>query len=345
MKTTSKLKIYLREFKFLAKGVLSTQHPILAHIIPMRRCNLSCAYCNEYDDVSKPVPLDVMQRRLDKLAALGTTAIIISGGEPLMHPDIDKIIARIRHHKMLACMITNGYLLTQERIQKLNQAGLEYMQISIDNINPDEVSKKSLRLLDKKLQWLSDLAQFKVNINSVIGGGIKTPEDALVIGKRAVELNFSTSLGIIHDGLGTLKPLMGVEREVYQQMKEIGKKGHTRVNRFQDNLADGKPNRWRCRAGARYLYICEDGLVHYCSQQRGYPGIPLEQYTFEDIRREYNTKKACAPYCTIACVHQVATFDNKRNPQTLPAKGAVARESIQTIRQVYQIEQAKKAEA
>jgi hypothetical protein len=142
-----------------------------------------------------------------------------------------------------------------------------------------------------------------------------------------------------------LKPLQGIEREVYQQMKTIGKRGHTRVNQFQDNLADAKPNKWRCRAGSRYLYICEDGLVHYCSQQRGYPGIPLEQYGQEDLDREYNTKKACAPYCTIACVHQVATFDNKRNPQTLPAKGVVARESIQTIRRLYQIEQAEKVKA
>jgi MoaA/NifB/PqqE/SkfB family radical SAM enzyme len=339
MKTTSRLKIYLREFKFLAKGVLSTKHPILAHIIPMRRCNLACTYCNEYDDFSKPVPLEVMFKRLDKLAELGTTAIIISGGEPLMHPEIEKIIARIRHHKMLACMITNGYLLTQQRIKQLNKAGLEYMQISIDNINPDDVSKKSLKVLDKKLVWLSEMARFRVNINSVIGGGIKTPEDALTIGERAVELGFSTSLGIIHDRLGTLKPLAGIEREIYNKMKSLGKKGHTRVNRFQDNLADGKPNNWRCRAGARYLYICEDGLVHYCSQQRGYPGTPIEQYTFEDIRREYLTKKACAPYCTIACVHQVATFDNKRDPQTLPAKGAVERESVQAIRTLYQIEQ------
>lgn len=344
MKTTSKLKIYLREFKFLAKGVLSTKHPVLAHIIPMRRCNLSCGYCNEYDTTSKPVPFETMIKRLDKLAALGTTAIIISGGEPLMHPDIEKIIARIRYHKMIACLITNGYLLTQDKIKGLNAVGLEHMQISIDNVQPDEVSKKSLKVLDKKLEWLSELAEFRVNINSVIGGGIKTPEDALTIGKRAVEMGFSSSLGIIHDGLGTLKPLQGAERDIYFQMKEIGKKGHTRVNRFQDNLVDGKPNGWRCRAGARYLYICEDGLVHYCSQQRGYPGIPLEQYTPADIRREYMTKKACAPYCTIACVHQVATFDNKRDPQTLPAKGAVQRESIQTIRAVYQIEQAEKAQ-
>ena len=181
MKTTSKLKSYLREFKFLAKGVLSTKHPILAHVIPMRRCNLACTYCNEYDDTSKPVPTAVMFKRLDKLASLGTTAIIISGGEPLMHPEIENIIRRIRHHGMLACLITNGYLLTEQRIKQLNQAGLEYMQISIDNLKPDEVSKKSLKVLDKKLVWLSKLARFRVNINSVIGGGIKTPEDALII--------------------------------------------------------------------------------------------------------------------------------------------------------------------
>jgi hypothetical protein len=153
-----------------------------------------------------------------------------------------------------------------------------------------------------------------------------------------VQLGFSSSLGIIHDGLGTLKPLKGLEREVYVKMKHLGKRGYTRVNYFQDNLADAKPNNWRCRAGARYLYICEDGLVHYCSQQRGYPGIPLENYTIDDIRREYLTKKACAPYCTIACVHQVATFDFWRDPQTLAAKGAVRRESVQAINRVYQIE-------
>jgi len=275
MKTSSKLRIYWREFSFMAKGLWSKDHPVLAHIIPIRRCNLACAYCNEYDDYSKPVATEVMFGRLDKLADLGTTAIIISGGEPLLHPEIEAIIAKIRKRGMIASLITNGYLLTEDKIKKLNKAGLEYMQISIDNLQPDDVSKKSLKVLDKKLQWLSRFAEFRVNINSVIGGGISTPEDALTVGRRAVELGFSSSLGIIHDGLGTLKPLKGVERDIYFKMKDLGKKGHTRVNRFQKNLVDGKPNDWRCRAGARYLYICEDGLVHYCSQQRGFPAVPL----------------------------------------------------------------------
>jgi MoaA/NifB/PqqE/SkfB family radical SAM enzyme len=341
MRISTKLKLHLRTLRFLAKGLLSTKHPVLVHLIPMRRCNLSCAYCNEYDTSSAPVPTEVIFRRLDKLAELGTTAVTISGGEPLLHPDLDKIIAKIRRHGMLAGLITNGYLLTRERIERLNRAGLDYMQISIDNVEPDDVSKKSLKVLDKKLVLLSEFADFKVNINSVIGSGVRNPEDALVIGRRAVELGFSSSLGIIHDGLGTLKPLKGIEREVYNRMRNIGKHSYARVNRFQKNLAEGRPNRWRCRAGARYLYICEDGLVHYCSQQRGYPAIPLEQYTREDFRREYLTKKACAPYCTVACVNQVAMFDNWRDPQVLGVKGAVRKESMQVIRRFYQIEQAK----
>jgi hypothetical protein len=57
--------------------------------------------------------------------------------------------------------------------------------------------------------------------------------------------------------------------------------------------------------------------VHYCSQQRGFPAKPLEDYTVADIRREYITEKSCAPMCTISCVHQISYFDFFRGEQTL----------------------------
>ena len=305
------------------RAFIGTDHPLLAHIIPVRRCNLACKYCNEFDDFSKPVPVETMFRRVDKLAELGTSVVTISGGEPLLHPELDDIIRRIRRHGIIAGLITNGYLLTGDRIERLNRAGLEWLQISIDNVTPDDVSKKSLKVLDKKLQLLAEYADFHVNINSVVGGGVRNPQDALTIGKRAIELGFSSTVGIIHDGEGQLQPLGEEERRVYHEMKSLEKRSFTRVNSFQDNIALGRPNQWRCRAGARYLYICEDGLVHYCSQQRGYPAIPLEQYTIADIRREYLTEKACAPHCTVSCVHQVSIFDSWRAPQH-PATAAVA---------------------
>jgi MoaA/NifB/PqqE/SkfB family radical SAM enzyme len=314
-----KLHRVWREFKMVAKGLASTDHPIQAHIVPIRRCNLACAYCNEYDEVSKPVPLSEMLVRIDHLGRLGTTIITISGGEPLLHPDLDEIIRRMRRNGIIASLITNGYLLTAERIQRLNRAGLEHLQISIDNVMPDEVSKKSLKVLDKKLQLLAEHAEFHVNINSVIGAGIKNPQDALTVARRAVELGFTSTMGIIHDGSGQVRALGDEELTVFNKLKEIGKASYARLNYFQDNIAKGKPNDWKCRAGSRYLYICEDGLVHYCSQQRGYPGIPVANYTTDHIRREFVTEKSCAPYCTISCVHQTSYMDFWRAPQRKPA--------------------------
>jgi MoaA/NifB/PqqE/SkfB family radical SAM enzyme len=295
----------------------------------MRRCNLACAYCNEYDDYSQPVPLGVMYARVDRLSELGTSVIVISGGEPLLYPDLDALIARIRKRGAMAGMITNGYLLTRERVLRLNRAGLDHLQISIDNVLPDEVSKKSLKVLDRKLRVLAEFAEFHVNINSVVGAGIRNPQDALEVARRARELGFTSSVGIIHDGGGQLRALAGAERNVYRGLRAMEKGSYTRFQRFQDNIAEGRRNQWRCRAGARYLYVCEDGLVHYCSQQRGAPAKPLADYTRHDIRREFATAKDCAPLCTVACVHRVSLIDSWRAPQAPAPEPRPAPELVQ----------------
>jgi len=248
---------------------------------------------------------------------MGTSIITISGGEPLMHPELDKVIRHIRRRGMIAGLITNGFYLNKERIERLNESGLEHLQISIDNVVPDEVSKKSLKTLDGRLVMLSQYAVFQVNINSVLGSGVKDPDDALKIAHRAVELGFTSTVGIIHDNNGQLKPLGPHEQEIFEEVMALGKRSFSRFNEFQHNVARGKEHNWRCRSGSRYLYICEDGLVHWCSQQRGYPGIPLSQYTPEMRHREYSTKKFCAPRCTVSCVQQVGMLDNWRDPQNL----------------------------
>src|SRR5271163_1613499 len=211
------LRTRVRELKMIGKALASTKHPILVHIIPMRRCNLACGYCNEYDDVSKPVPLEEMKRRLDLLADMGTSVITISGGEPLMHPELEDVIRHIRSRGMIAGMITNGFLLSVDRIHKLNAAGLEHLQISIDNVTPDDMSLKSLKTLDSRLEMLATHAIFQVNINSVLGSGVKNPQDALTIAHRAVDLGFTSTVGIIHDHSGQLKPLGDRKSGIFEE--------------------------------------------------------------------------------------------------------------------------------
>jgi sulfatase maturation enzyme AslB (radical SAM superfamily) len=313
-KNTLEIQRKIRETRMFAGAMQSNSHPILVQIVPIRRCNLDCAYCNEYDHTSDPVPLDTMLARIDRLGDLGAAIITLSGGEPTLHPDLDAIIRRIRKRGAIATLITNGLLLTPERIRALNRAGLDYLQISIDNARPDDVSKKSLQVLDRKLQWLAEHAEFGVTINSVLGAAIHKPEDALAVSVRARELGFTSTVGILHDQSGQLAPLTPPQQSVYDQIRKRKASlfSFAHFDSFQDNVSRGLPTDWHCRAGGRFLYVCEDGLVHYCSQQRGRPGIALADYTVDDIRREAARPKGCAPFCTISCVHQTAMLDDFR---------------------------------
>ncbi len=68
----------VRIARVIANAMRSRHHPILAQIVPMRRCNLSCTYCNEFDKTSAPVPTDEMLARIDRLADLGTSMVDLS---------------------------------------------------------------------------------------------------------------------------------------------------------------------------------------------------------------------------------------------------------------------------
>jgi MoaA/NifB/PqqE/SkfB family radical SAM enzyme len=303
------------EVRLFASAMASRAHPVLAQVVVVRRCNLACAYCSEFDRVSRPVPLDEMLRRIDRLGELHSSMIMLTGGEPLLHPGIEAIIARIRRTGAAAAMITNGYLLTPERIDALGRAGLQYLQISIDNVVPDAVSRKSLAVLDRRLQWLADRATFAVTINTVLAPGLRDPKDALAIARRARALGFNSTVGILHDGGGRAEPLPAGHLAVYEEIRrlETGVFTFSHLDRFQHNLAHGRPNDWHCGAGSRYLYVDEGGLVHYCSQQRGRPGIRLEDYTLARLEREWHVEKRCAPRCSLSCVHQVAFLDEIRD--------------------------------
>ena len=315
MPKASSFSRFTRGVRHTVRAFASTKHPVLVHIVPMRRCNLACTYCNEYDKTCDPVAIDVMLERIDKLAEFGTSVITISGGEPMMHPEIYEIIDRIRHHGMIAGLISNGYYFQPDKVKKLNEAGLDYLQISIDNVTPDDVSKKSLKVLDSKARQPARSREIQGKYQLRGRRRCRKP-------RRSVDnCQPCTRARLFIDRRRHSRQRRPAQRadvrekEVYKEIKSKGARSYARWNWFQDNLVDGGEYEWRCRAGARYLYIDENGIVSWCSQQRGTPGIPLLEYTHADMDREYNTDKWCAPTCTIQCVHQVGHLDAWRDPQ------------------------------
>lgn len=318
------LKRMQSSLKFVWRAVSSRYNPLLAQMVVTRRCNLSCGYCNEYDSSSPPVPLAQLRAQVAHLAKLKTAAITCTGGEPLLHPDLPELVAAIRERGMIVTMITNGFRLSRKRIEKLNAAGLQGMQISIDNLVADEVSMKSLHAVESKLELLAEHADFEVNINSVLGISDERTADVVTIAETARKYGFFHTVGVLHDDTGGLKPLSPAQFQAYRTVTRISPSftHHLNYRLFQRNLMHGRPNDWKCRAGARYLYVCEDGKVHWCSQKRGYPGTPLLAYTVNDIAREFNTRKDCSASCTLSCVHQMSMFDRWRGKQTIQPPAA-----------------------
>lgn len=293
-------------------AALHPYRPLMAHLIVTRRCNLSCAYCFEYDRVSPPVPRAELERRIDHLARLRAVFVTLTGGESLLHPDIVALVAHVRARGMIPVMNTNGYLLTRALVEALGDAGLYALQLSVDNVTPTRATAKSLRPLLPKLRLLAAHAAFRVRVNAVLGSS--APAEAVEVARTALALGFDAKCSLVRDGDGALIPLSDDARRAYADIRALRGRSPAYLSEdsFTDRLVrDGRVD-WKCRAGARYFHVCEDGLVHYCSSRHGTPGIPLADYTEAHLRAAFEHRKPCAATCTQAYAHQGSRLDALR---------------------------------
>jgi MoaA/NifB/PqqE/SkfB family radical SAM enzyme len=288
--------------------------PALVQMVVTRRCNLSCGYCNEYDDVSDPVDTERLKRQIDYVAALGTLVLTFTGGEPLLHPELDQLVAYAVDKGMVVTTISNAYPITRKWIERLNAARLSFLQISIDNLEPNDVSQKSLSKIGKKLELLKEHARFGVNVNAVLGSSPSSATRTLV--DEVERLGFYMTVGLMHGPDGQLDAgLLGDELAVlYREMRARSKKTifHRAGEGWEDVMIAGGEAPFKCRAGSRYLYVDEHGKVSYCSQRRGEPGVSLFDYDRAAMREAFDAKKGCEDKCTIACVRRASAFDGYR---------------------------------
>ncbi|RLB39984.1 MAG: radical SAM protein [Deltaproteobacteria bacterium] len=298
------------------------ESPLLAQLVVIRRCNLSCGYCNEYDDHSPPIPVEELLARVDHLADLGCLILTVTGGEPFIHPDLDEVVARAVSHGMIVTAISNAYPITKGWIERMNDAGLSLLQVSVDNMEPNDVSQKSWSKIKKRLLLLKEHATFKLNVNAVLGSSPPAQTRHLIEEIRS--LGFYMTVGLLHDQQGQIDPgLIGdILPEFYEEMRALCNKSffHQFGEGWEQKMLQGGTAPWRCRAGARYLYIDEFGKVAYCSQRRTEPGTSLLEYTRDDLKREYARPKGCEESCTIACVRRASSLDEWR-----PQRGPVAK--------------------
>src|SRR5260221_8840242 len=82
--------------------------PIWAQLNITYKCNLDCSYCSEYDNTKDHVPFEDLATRIDQIKALGALHTDLIGGEPLLHPDLAKLMKYVTGRKMTTGMTTNA---------------------------------------------------------------------------------------------------------------------------------------------------------------------------------------------------------------------------------------------
>lgn len=285
--------------------------PFFTQLVVVRQCNLSCGYCNEFDKTSDPVPLETLKHRLDKLKELGSFSVCFTGGEPTLHPDLPELIRYAREELQFVrvSMITNGFLLSKELIEKLNTAGLQDMQISIDGVKTNKVTIKVLDSLRRRLALLKEHATFNVVVSGVVGAC--PPAESFEVIEYAKEMGFRPRVLLIHGPDGQIK-LSPEELAVYRRIKQVIKKHPFDTSKYKDKIIEKGSHPFKCRAGSRYLYVDENGLVSWCSQTRQYFSKPLADYTPADLKEQFYSYKSCQDRCTLGCVRTASNFDNWR---------------------------------
>jgi len=295
-----------------APGIFSRfrYSPFLAQLVIIRRCNLSCSYCSEYDKVSDPIPAEILKERLRKLKSLGTFGISLTGGEPTLHPELPSLIRECRKLRFFRTgMISNGFLLRPELIEALNEAGLQEMQISIDGVEANDATQKVLANLKKRLQWLREYARFRVIVSGVLGAC--PPQEAEEVISFATQLGFIPRVLLLHDSNGQLKPSNG-EVNTFEKIVRQLPKTLVDFSNYRKRLVRYGCAPFKCRAGSRYLYIDEFGKVNWCSQTRSVWSKDLMDYTRSDLREQFYQYKSCHATCTLGCARSTSQLDNWR---------------------------------
>lgn len=151
------------------KNKLFHIEPQFVQMVVTKNCNLSSSYCNEHENKSQEIDSLILKQRIDILDSFGTKSISLLGGEPLLHSQIIDLVEYSRSIIGKVSMTTNGYLLNERIIKRLNDADLSDLEVSIDNFHSTEISRKSFSVIKNKLDLLNKYAKFETNINVTYG--------------------------------------------------------------------------------------------------------------------------------------------------------------------------------
>ena len=242
----------IRVGAYVAKQKLlrNKKFPLVVELEPLFACNLACAGCGKIQQ-----PHDVLKQRMpvrqavDAILESGAPMVSIAGGEPLMHPQIDQIVAELVKRKKFVVLCTNA-MLVRKRIDKFNFTPSPYFQwaIHIDGLrerHDESVNKEGV--FDEAIAAIKDLKArgFRVTTNSTFFN-TDTPQTIIDV------LNFLNDDVQVDEMM--ISPAYAYEKAPdqdhflgVQETREL----------FRKAFADGRRRKWRLNHSPVFLDFLE----------------------------------------------------------------------------------------
>jgi len=130
-----------------------------------RRCNLTCSYCYQTNDPLSDKSISEVENEVKTILRLRKCdTMFISGGEPLLHADLEEIVKMIRSFNVKAVLVTNGHTLNKEKVRTLKEAGLFGFIIHVDK------GQRRPGWTDRSEEELNSLRQTYADMISSEGG-------------------------------------------------------------------------------------------------------------------------------------------------------------------------------
>lgn len=287
--------------------------PLTASIGVTQKCNSRCYYCDiwKWQNFIPDPTVGELERIFLSLSNLGVQVVSLSGGEPLLREDLEEIVSIVKNYTMRAQIVTNGILLSKDRIITLVKAGLDCVTLSLDTTDPKiyqklrgvpfKIAERTLELLlyVKGKNPYIDVATGCVINRYNIGKLVTLVEKVMDIGKGKVLINFQSYervLGRVNDDLIPNPEMLPTLYEEIEELIKMKKQGFPITNSITflrwipDFLVHNKmPKKFRCSAGYTGVHIRADLNLRPCSQLP--PIANLRKENLENVWSSHKLKE------------------------------------------------------
>jgi len=274
--------------------LFGTRTPVIVSISVTSRCNLKCVYCYSEEDNRRAadVPRQELFGIIDEFYALGTRVILLQGGEPLLHPDIDEIIAYVKSRGMYCALTTNSLSLEAHvaALKKLDQVQLsidgdkeiteanrgtgvyasllEAVKLCYENGIPFHLHTVLTKrtTVENTLEPLSKLAEtYRTYVNFCVPAATGSARDRHLATSEQVHELYTTILDRKKQGMPTNNTEQGL-LEVIAWTADHALDGYVRVD---DPLRSGYE---KCIMGNLVCWLDSAGMLHPCAVRFGQAG-------------------------------------------------------------------------